>query len=247
MTLPPEAERLCRGWSFFPTEELAPGHCSRVFADASRVLKVPFQGEEQISGWKMAVKLSGNLGPVVERFDPGTGSLLMERIRPGTSLAESGLSDRECFRLVQGAIEGCRSVGPLDELLPLREYFETPSEELDHLIATTPEEVPLHGDLHHFNILRTPHAWKVIDPKGLRGDPSFEAIAFLRNPVDRLGQGAELLAQTERRLRWFEEALDLDANRIIRWALLDLDAEPDESLTPWGHLRQVLAAIAGRP
>ncbi len=246
MTLPIEAERLCALWGFSPTEELAPGHCSRIFADSSRVLKVPFRGEEQISGWKMAVKLSGNFGPTVEQFDPATGSLLMERIDPGTSLADAGLSDRECFDIVRNAIEGCRSLNRADELLPLSSYFEAASAELEDLIATSPAEVALHGDLHHYNILRGSTGWKVIDPKGLRGDPSFEAIAFLRNPIDRLGTGAELVAQTERRLRWFEESLSLDADRIIRWALLDLNDEPGENLTPWGVLRQVLAAIAGR-
>jgi streptomycin 6-kinase len=44
---------------------------------------------------------------------------------------------------------------------------------------------PLHGDLHHENILHGPRGWLVIDPKGVLGDPGFDAANMFYNPLDR--------------------------------------------------------------
>ncbi|WP_027057257.1 aminoglycoside phosphotransferase family protein [Mesorhizobium loti] len=42
-----------------------------------------------------------------------------------------------------------------------------------------------HGDLHHDNILHEPRGWLVIDPKGVLGDPGFDAANMFYNPLDR--------------------------------------------------------------
>lgn len=44
---------------------------------------------------------------------------------------------------------------------------------------------PLHGDLHHDNILFGPRGWLAIDPKGVLGDPGFDAANVFYNPLDR--------------------------------------------------------------
>ncbi|WP_027170460.1 aminoglycoside phosphotransferase family protein [Mesorhizobium sp. WSM3224] len=44
---------------------------------------------------------------------------------------------------------------------------------------------PLHGDLHHDNILLGPRGWLAIDPKGAIGDPGFDAANMFYNPLDR--------------------------------------------------------------
>ena len=44
---------------------------------------------------------------------------------------------------------------------------------------------PLHGDLHHENILHGARGWLVIDPKGVLGDPGFDAANMFYNPLDR--------------------------------------------------------------
>lgn len=43
----------------------------------------------------------------------------------------------------------------------------------------------LHGDLHHDNIMHGPRGWLAIDPKGLLGDPGFDAANFFYNPLER--------------------------------------------------------------
>ena len=98
--LPPEATELARKWSLRPPYELPGGHCSRVYADEQRVLKVPFQGEEAATGWKMALQHSGSIGPQVHEHDPISGALLMERLNPGTKLSDAAMSDDECMALV---------------------------------------------------------------------------------------------------------------------------------------------------
>ncbi len=44
---------------------------------------------------------------------------------------------------------------------------------------------PLHGDLHHDNILFGPRGWLAIDPHGLIGDPAYDAANLLYNPLER--------------------------------------------------------------
>lgn len=78
----------------------------------------------------------------------------------------------------------------------------------------------LHGDLHHFNVLRAERAaWLAIDPEGLAGDPCFDACQFLRNPV-RVPASVN-----RRRLDIFCAELGLDRARVRAWcfvhALLD--------------------------
>ena len=45
--------------------------------------------------------------------------------------------------------------------------------------------LPLHGDLHHDNILFGGRGWLVIDPHGLIGDPGYDAANLLYNPLER--------------------------------------------------------------
>ncbi len=54
-----------------------------------------------------------------------------------------------------------------------------------HLLTTGPTAIPLHGDLHHGNILAdTSGAWRAIDPQGLIGDPHYDLANALCNPLE---------------------------------------------------------------
>jgi streptomycin 6-kinase len=77
------------------------------------------------------------------------------------------------------------------------------------------EEVVLHGDLHHENILRSDErGWVVIDPKGMVGEREYEAGALMRNPVPVLHDSRTL----ERRADLLAEALGLDGARMRAWS-----------------------------
>lgn len=45
--------------------------------------------------------------------------------------------------------------------------------------------IPLHGDLHHQNILRSSRGWLAIDPHGVSGDPAFDCANLFYNPLER--------------------------------------------------------------
>lgn len=233
------ATRLAEKWGFSPTEELPAGHCSRVYADATRVLKVPFRGEEMSSGWRAALLLSGGMGPEVFEHDPETGSLLMERVVPGTTLADSGLSDEDCLEIVLGFAEQMRGL-PTEGMLPVSEYFDRDSMSLRWLDESSPEKVFLHGDLHHFNILWDERkGWRVIDPKGLVGDPSFEMTAFLRNPIPDVANWPEVSTVFERRLARMDRVPGVDGTRVLAWQIID---EPDSG-SPWEITHQVMGEM----
>lgn len=57
--------------------------------------------------------------------------------------------------------------------------------------------------------------WLAIDPQGPRGEIEFEIGACLRNPLADIVESPRVL---ERRLRTYEDRLNLDAGRALRWA-----------------------------
>jgi streptomycin 6-kinase len=83
------------------------------------------------------------------------------------------------------------------------------------LLQSTATRSLLHGDLHHFNILRAQREpWLSIDPKGLVGDPCFDVCQFLRNPRPVSAR------QNARRLDLFCDVLGLDRERTQAWCLV---------------------------
>ena len=86
----------------------------------------------------------------------------------------------------------------------------------DSLLASTTQEVLLHGDLHHDNILLNNDEWLVIDPKGFVGDPIFEITAYLYNPIPNLLKNdAEQLI--ENRIKICVEKSGYNKKRILDW------------------------------
>ncbi len=86
------------------------------------------------------------------------------------------------------------------------------------LAASQGRRVLLHGDLHHYNILEDAgRGWLAIDPKGVVGEPAFEAGALLRNPLGELRLFADS-AIIERRTAILCERLGLDRRRVLGWA-----------------------------
>jgi streptomycin 6-kinase len=83
------------------------------------------------------------------------------------------------------------------------------------LLTSTEAPTALHGDMHHFNVLRAQREeWLAIDPKGLAGDRCFDVCQFLRNP-DEVPP-----AVNRRRLDIFCAELGLDRARTSDWCLV---------------------------
>lgn len=149
--------------------------------------------------------------------DRERGAALMERVQPGTRLVDSDLDDEAATAVAAGvmaaiwrpAAGGFPSVREWGRALGGR-----PAAVYGELCDSMGEEVVLHGDLHHENILRSGDGWVAIDPKGVIGEREYETGALIRNPIPALHDTSTLA----RRADQLAEALALDGARVRAWA-----------------------------
>lgn len=171
--------------------------------------------------------------------DPDVGALLVERLNPGTMLVEVADSDDPAATVIAAGVlrqlwrpvpehGGLRSLGSwCDAFDRNREalsrgdggfpsaLFQRADAARRDLLRSTEIPLVLHGDLHHFNILRAQcDPWLAIDPKGLSGDPCFDVCQFCRNPH------AVAPRVNRRRLDIFQAELGLDRDRIKAWCFV---------------------------
>ncbi|WP_461034963.1 aminoglycoside phosphotransferase family protein [Streptomyces mayteni] len=79
----------------------------------------------------------------------------------------------------------------------------------------------IHGDLHPRNILRAEREpWLAVDPKGLAGDPAYDAGTLLKVFALRLLDSDDLPRALRRTLDVYSEAAGLDRERVRRWTQL---------------------------
>jgi streptomycin 6-kinase len=228
------AARLATQWDFVPTLELSGGWCSHVYANDSLVLKCPWRGEEQTSGLYAALLMEGWFGPAIHRFDPESGSILMDRIDSGTNMSEAGIDEGQARTITADLIRRLQSkVLEFDpaKLSALCMYMRIDHPIKDMLLETSPPPILIHGDLHHFNILKSnAHGWVPIDPKGILGEPCYEAIAFIRNELPNPDSLEETRLLVLDRLQFFHEALSYDIWRVAAWGMVDqLDSGDDRN------------------
>ncbi|MCQ1856264.1 aminoglycoside phosphotransferase family protein, partial [Neorhizobium galegae] len=85
------------------------------------------------------------------------------------------------------------------------------------LIADQRDINPMHGGLHHENIMLGPRGWLIIDPAGLIGDAAMDVANMFSNPLDRFD-----LTRDEERIASmagvFAESLGRDVCTILRYA-----------------------------
>lgn len=78
---------------------------------------------------------------------------------------------------------------------------------------------PLHGDLHHKNILSAKNQpWVAIDPKGVLGPIEYEYGCFLRNPVSLLLSHDNSKKFIQDRLSHIAEQAQLEKEKLRLWA-----------------------------
>ena len=240
--LPSEIADFASRNSFIPSHNVLTGYCSTVYTEPSRVLKLPFQGEEQTSGFHAAYTLQSVEGPIIFDGDQTTGALLMERLCPGTSLIDQ--PETEAIQTFIQLAKKMRDL-PTDHCLPLENYYSNLPPEGHELIKTTTTKTFLHGDLHHENILLHKGKWRPIDPKGLVGDPAYECAAFLRNPLNKIPERKDLFEFTIQRIETMAKELDLDPTQIAGWAYVDRweTAQEEPENLPWVHVANVFKKV----
>lgn len=91
----------------------------------------------------------------------------------------------------------------------------------------------LHGDLHHYNILRddtSPEGWRAIDPKGIVGDALFEVYALLANPNANLMEHADLKRRVARRVAVLADVLEVERETVRVWGFVG------QTLSSWWNV-----------
>ena len=166
------------------------------------------------------------------------GAVLLRRLVPGYDLASVCLAgrDEEATAIIASLIQQMPAIvanppggWPVERMYPDFAKYRHAGEDLiplefvdraealfSQLCATQQDVRLLHGDLHHYNVLFDNEAgWLAIDPQGPMGEIEFEIGACLRNPLADIVESPRVL---ERRLRTYEDRLNLDAGRALRWA-----------------------------
>lgn len=120
----------------------------------------------------------------------------------------------------------------------------------DLMVETNDAETPLHGDIHHFNVLWDDHrGWLAIDPKGILGPRVYEYANALCNPClrksivadsKRMGRQASIIA----------ERADLDTKMLLKYSFLHATqvaawslSQPDQEY--WLACGRTAARLAG--
>jgi streptomycin 6-kinase len=179
----------------------------------------------------------------------GEDTILMERLRPGTPLADNvGSVDAE-LRVIGGLVRRLHAEGPagaerLEESALAAEWMEALGDaddraELAGLLAG--DSVVIHTDLHANNVLDGGDGdWRVIDPKPFRAAPEAEIWGL----VDATGlDPATAAAEMRRRLAIYCEAAGLDGDIAHLWARLRARAEAN-LVTETSEWRRELTLVA---
>jgi streptomycin 6-kinase len=191
------------------------------------VLKVQLPDDEESDHEPDALRFWDGEGAVrLLRHDPSRKAMLLERARPGTDL--SGTRDDEAIPIALGVARKLWREPPA--AAPFRSAWENSARWLVHYAADHPlraraeaalagleprATVVVHGDFHHFNLLRQGDRWVAIDVKAAVGEPEYDVPSFLWNPI-----GIRLTRELfESRLDAFERA-GLDRARMRAWTLV---------------------------
>lgn len=196
------------------------------------MLKIAFEAEEKMGGVLMRFWDGDGAARVLECADD---ALLLERATGQGSLialVKDGRDD-EASRIicnVAARLHAQRNK-PLPGLIPLQQWFAPLAEAANkyggilvraNALATelldAPREVaPLHGDLHHENVLDFgTRGWLAIDPKRLIGERTFDFANIFSNPDRATATAAGRLA---RQAGIVATAAQLDRHRLLQWVL----------------------------
>ena len=206
------------------------------------VLKLSFPEDKEFLTEAEALRLFDGRGVCrLLRVDREDRAMLLEQCEPGSPLT-SVKDDEEATSIAANVLRRMWRPAPHEHGFPLvsdwamgfdrlRRNYEGGTgpmpavlvgraEELfAGLIPSQDEPALLHGDFHHENILSSHRGgWLAIDPKGVVGEPTYDAATLLREPpgLAHHPRAAQIL---ERRLDQLSKELNMDRERLCGWAL----------------------------
>lgn len=197
------------------------------------VLKVVLSHKEFCAELEVLKLMKGKGMVELLDHDLDQGVMILDRLRPGHTLAEikddeeaahiasqimkklwvaapkhsniETVVDRE-NSLKRIARQHPNGFGPIakEEIEEALMLFEQLNREIN-------QPYLLHGDLHHYNILKNGDSWTAIDPKGLIGDREYDVIQYLLNKLPE----TNVKNTIEKRINIFVKELDLDKERVL--------------------------------
>ena len=244
-------------WNLLPDGEPIVTHSSRLLPvrqnDVPAMLKIAMEPEEKFGGLLLAWWDGQGAARVLAQAGD---ALLLERAEGTRSLVEMVRNgqDDDATRILCRAVRVLHAPRdrPLPDCVPLSEWFRelapiarthggilTRCDAMAReLLAAPQEEVVLHGDIHHGNILDFgERGWLAIDPKRLYGERGFDYANIFCNPdretaiaPGRLARQADIVAaesgmERKRLLQWILAWAGLSA----AWYLGD-NMDPGETL-----------------
>jgi len=182
---------------------------------------------------------AGHNVPCLYDLDLEHGTMVMERIVPGTELRYGEMDDDVSTRIgaetlrtfwrpvldVDGLIPQRRVLQPLFDWTPQPELIDTglvtQAQQLAaSLLQRSTQTCLVHGDFHHWNVLqRTSGEWVIIDPVGIVGDPASDIARWMHNPPE-IAVREDFLDVAARRIAIWADVTGIDADELASWALV---------------------------
>ncbi|MDE5060731.1 APH(6) family putative aminoglycoside O-phosphotransferase [Wolbachia endosymbiont of Drosophila nikananu] len=202
---------------------------------ASAMLKITDDPDEQRGNSLMAL-WAGHGAASVIKYDQN--AILLERAVTGESLVNivyAGNDDIATRHICcVAAVLHSQHVIPDIKMRTLEDWFSdlltlplqsedwliSCARQADSLLRQQNENVILHGDLHHGNIVNFGiEDWRAIDPKGLFGERTAEYATLFLNPdlADEHRPYATLQKNFERRLRVVSACAGVEPVRLLKW------------------------------
>lgn len=246
--LPSVLDDWCTIWDLTILTEMPPLSYNLVlFADSPRtgpvVLKLNMPTPEVRSELEALAQARGEGMVTLIDADPAASLIMLERIVPGTALLDTPMPDLESTTIGAAVMKRFwRSPERHEHLHDLRSWFralfaypthvsagvspipkdiaELAISIANQLLDDPRDEMLLHGDIHHQNVLRgNDGRWVTIDPKGLIGERGYDTATWMLNPwgIGALPGVEEVMSA---RLDLFSRELGIERQRLTEWALV---------------------------
>lgn len=224
-------------WRLLPDGEAIVGPNSQLLPvrrdDRRLMLKAKMQPREvRAAGY---LEWLGGVG-AAEILARENDAVLMERVVGDRSLVEMESADDEegALRILCDVARAVHSPRPTEapSLLPLSVWTQRLNEVgaatggvlqrasalAEDLLTDQQDERPLHGDLHHWNVLDGgPRGWLTIDPNGLKGERAFE-FALMVLPTDLARDTDPRVLQGRTHL--IAELAGVEPQRLLAWVVV---------------------------
>lgn len=196
-------------------------------------------GADELRNEVAALQAFNNYGCVKNLdYDKSLGALLLERAVPGEALTslfpyndrkataiaadllqklhKSVILSTSCFQSLDDVLSDLHK--DFSELAPFIVYARTLRKKL---LSNKNNQVLLHGDFHHGNIVSASDSqWVAIDPEGIVGSPLYDVALFIRNPLKELVNTVQAQTIIATRIQDFAQLLGYSEQSIYEWTYL---------------------------